>query len=77
MQFFTLSLVDTSLEMYRTSFGRQKIRGISVWGAYSLSDQHSGKSCFVFYYNAVISTMEFPPETYDVFEADQFESARA
>jgi hypothetical protein len=21
--------------------------------------------------------MEFPPETYDVFEADQFESARA
>jgi hypothetical protein len=31
---------------------------------------------FVFYFNAVISTMEFPPETYDVFEADQFESAR-
>jgi hypothetical protein len=60
-----------------TSFGRQKIRGISVWGAYLLSDQHSVKSCFVFYYNAVISTMEFPPETYDVFEADQFESARA
>jgi hypothetical protein len=46
-------------------------------GAYSLSDQHSVKSCFVFYYNAVISTMEFLLETYDVFEADQFESARA
>jgi hypothetical protein len=28
------------------SVGQQKIRGISVWGAHSLSDQHSVKSCF-------------------------------
>ncbi len=50
----------------------KKIREISVWRAHSLSDQHSVKSCFVFYFNAVISTMEFPPETYDVVATHVF-----
>ncbi len=43
-------------------------------GAQSLSDQHSVKSFIIS--STAVTIMEFPPETYDVFDSEQFETAR-